>query len=370
MPTPVLTAARAFGCQLSSNKREYDGMVSRTLGGRECQQWSWHDSKYLQEQTHNFCRNPDNDPDGPWCYTVDPSLRWERCYVGFPGQALCSNSELPTLSPAPLPTAYPTMGTACVPPPLITNPACRPRNARIVGGSGSPARSFPFLASIRNSADAYCGGALIGNRWVLTAAHCFSGVPASVDLGKHAQNLLNLGDDPCVERHTIRRQIPYPGFRAGDNDHDIGLLELDRPSQYPGARLHNATNFASPCFQDFEAPGRSLTIAGWGTVSYGGNQLPSSLQSAQVPMQDLQRCKRMYSQVTDKMLCAGYDAGQIDACQGDSGGPLFHIGGNGIFTVVGVVSFGAGCGQPNAFGVYTRVSQYLSWICQTTGECF
>uniref|UniRef100_A0A3Q3KUN1 Transmembrane serine protease 7 n=1 Tax=Mastacembelus armatus TaxID=205130 RepID=A0A3Q3KUN1_9TELE len=91
--------------------------------------------------------------------------------------------------------------------------------------------------------------------------------------------------------------------------------------------------------------------------------LPSVLQKAEVSILSQTECKKSYGPVTPRMLCAGVPSGERDACRGDSGGPLScQAPGEGRWFLIGIVSWGSGCGRPNLPGVYTRVNKFTSWI--------
>ncbi|MBL0268176.1 MAG: serine protease [Chitinophagaceae bacterium] len=96
------------------------------------------------------------------------------------------------------------------------------------------------------------------------------------------------------------------------------------------------------------------------------SRMPTQLQEVQLPIIDNLVCNDVLhyaGEITGNMLCAGYDAGGYDSCQGDSGGPLIVVNSNtGQWNLAGVVSWGNGCAQPYSQGVYTRVSQYESWL--------
>lgn len=95
-----------------------------------------------------------------------------------------------------------------------------------------------------------------------------------------------------------------------------------------------------------------------GATSLGS---PNKLKYAEVPIIDRNICRNVYKRLTPSMFCAGYLKGGIDSCQGDSGGPLVcKVGGK--YTVLGVTSWGRGCGDPNSPGVYTVVKSHLQWI--------
>ena len=82
-----------------------------------------------------------------------------------------------------------------------------------------------------------------------------------------------------------------------------------------------------------------------------------------MPLVTQQECNRAYrGSITDRMICAGFKTGGKDACGGDSGGPLLSVDEEGIFSVIGVVSWGEGCARPNKYGVYARVSAVADWI--------
>ncbi|PSN57574.1 hypothetical protein C0J52_00495 [Blattella germanica] len=108
--------------------------------------------------------------------------------------------------------------------------------------------------------------------------------------------------------------------------------------------------------------GRIGTVVGWGRTSEGG-MLPALVQEVQVPILSLQQCRQMKyrpQRITQNMVCAG--KGTQDSCQGDSGGPLLVNSADDKLEIVGIVSWGVGCGRPGYPGVYTRVSRYSDWV--------
>ena len=108
-------------------------------------------------------------------------------------------------------------------------------------------------------------------------------------------------------------------------------------------------------------------VSGWGTTSSGGSQA-TVLREVTVQTMTNDQCRRAYgSTINSSMLCAGVDAGGKDSCQGDSGGPLVTDV-SGRYTLIGVVSWGAGCGDVGYPGVYARVTEVTSWIQSNTAD--
>ena len=109
--------------------------------------------------------------------------------------------------------------------------------------------------------------------------------------------------------------------------------------------------------------------SGWGTLSSGSSALPNILQKVDVPLVNTADCNSAAAyggDITDRMVCAGLQAGGKDSCQGDSGGPLFASEADGSFKLVGVVSWGEGCARPNKYGVYSKVNIMVDWIASQT----
>ncbi|XP_056365615.1 transmembrane protease serine 5 [Oenanthe melanoleuca] len=114
--------------------------------------------------------------------------------------------------------------------------------------------------------------------------------------------------------------------------------------------------------------GTPCWVSGWGSTTPGQAQMAGTLKEALVPLIGTRRCNSscVYKgELTGRMLCAGHLQGRVDACQGDSGGPLVCWDGS-TWRLVGVVSWGQGCAEPNHPGVYTNVAQLLPWIQQVT----
>lgn len=239
---------------------------------------------------------------------------------------------------------------------------------RIVGGTDAAEGMWPWQVSLRYNGRAICGGSLISNQWVISAAHCvqFSSSPSRYTVYLGAYRL----DTPAANEVGVRviNLIVNSQFSGMGSSGDISLLGLAKPITF--------TQFIQPiCIPPASmvfSPGTNCWVTGWGDTKYGVNlAYPRTLQQVMVPLISRESCDKMYhidsaynpSQTVIKydQICAGYQSGQQDACLGDSGGPLVCQA-NGMWYQVGIVSWGDDCALPNRPGVYTSVSAYESWI--------
>ncbi|XP_052866526.1 uncharacterized protein LOC128272702 [Anopheles cruzii] len=237
---------------------------------------------------------------------------------------------------------------------------------------GRPAylREFAHMAAIgwtkSNASIAWsCGGSLIWENYVLTAAHCVEDddnvPPDVVRLGDI--NLYNDTDDQYAQQLKIVEIVRHPEHRFSTRYHDLALLRLER-----NVRLHDTV--APAClWDDEEIPFPSMEATGWGATGFGQKSTPILLKVS-LGLVKKAECDRYY-RVGDRglkqglqnyQLCAG-DV-KMDTCPGDSGGPLqMKLLHNAKMTpfVVGVTSFGGVCGQ-SIPGVYMKVAPYIPWI--------
>ncbi|XP_014359306.2 trypsin-1 isoform X2 [Papilio machaon] len=227
---------------------------------------------------------------------------------------------------------------------------------RIVGGSPASANRYPWMARIVYDGQFHCGASLLTKDYVLTAAHCVRKLKRSkirVILGDHDQTITS---ESAAIMRAVNTIVRHRGFDADSYNNDIALLKLRKPV--------NFSRIIKPvCLPPVgtEPAGKEGIVVGWGRTSEGG-QLPAVVQEVKVPILSLNQCRGMKyraSRITSNMLCAG--RASTDSCQGDSGGPLLVQQGD-KYQIVGIVSWGVGCGRPGYPGVYTRITRYLSWL--------
>ncbi|NWH70294.1 TMPS9 protease, partial [Piaya cayana] len=231
--------------------------------------------------------------------------------------------------------------------------------SRIVGGSEASRGEFPWQVSLRENNEHFCGAAILTEKWLVSAAHCFTEFQDPAMWAAYTGTTSLRGWDSGAVKMGIARIIPHPSYNADTADYDVAVLELKRPVTF--------TKYIQPvCLPDarhhFPASKKCL-ISGWGYLREDFLVKPEFLQKATVELLDQTLCSSLYSHVlTDRMMCAGYLEGKIDSCQGDSGGPLVCQEPSGKFFLAGIVSWGIGCGEARRPGVYTRVTKLRDWI--------
>merc|ERR1712002_235768 len=244
---------------------------------------------------------------------------------------------------------------------------------RIVGGTDTEVNEYPWqvkftMCKPNGQCGWTCGGSLIDDRTVLTAAHCTKGyIIRKVTVGMHYQSTSIEGQEDI----PVIRQIDHPHYysdpKTGAEHNDSAILILGRTVQW----TETVQPVCLPTDPTATYLNRMATTTGWGRLWSGGD-VPDELQEVDVKVISNEKCAEMYPRtaIAKDMICAAEENGEggKDACQGDSGGPLITerqgvtVDGKQQYEQVGVVSWGRYCADARYPGVYARVTEHLDWI--------
>lgn len=229
-------------------------------------------------------------------------------------------------------------------------------------GQGAPVRASLSVAPTGPIAqDSSCGASFLGNKWVITAAHC-------VDSPRAMQFKMNVGEydlsDGAQNAIGIANIYIHPEYDEDAINNDIAIVELTEQVNAPAVQLADEATT-----RQFTLGNLPATVAGWGgRTGYVSGEGPTSnfpdilhrVELSLITNEVCQQRNRTAANITDAMICAS-SSEQRGSCQGDSGGPLVINTNTGI-QQVGIVSFGVGCADPNFPGVYTRVAKFTDWL--------
>jgi secreted trypsin-like serine protease len=237
----------------------------------------------------------------------------------------------------------------------------------VIGGRPAYVKDSPWVVALSSRdrfggvrAGQFCGGVVVAPKKVLTVAHCLSQEALGVDVGEVHDLRVISGRDvlrgPGGQETPVQAVWSNPAFDPATNAGDLAVLTL--ADALPAKSVIPMAESGDAAYE----PGAGAVVYGWGDTT-GNGDYASSLRSAEVSVLPDALCRQAYPGGRDgvydasAMLCAGELLGGYDSCQGDSGGPLVARG-----RLIGLVSWGSGCGQVGSPGVYTRISAAIGWM--------
>ncbi|XP_048248347.1 atrial natriuretic peptide-converting enzyme-like isoform X1 [Haliotis rufescens] len=258
----------------------------------------------------------------------------------------------------------------CEDPICGTRPAVYPNALRIVGGDEVRPGTWPWLVSLHGGSGQkfFCGGSVINELFILTAAHCIGG--GGVPFLQWTIQAGHTRKDTYSRYRQVRKGqkfFTYPGYNHYTVENDIAIIKLDEPLTF--------SDYLRPICLPKQGQlipvGTRCISAGWGKSSDTALDYEPAARQVQLDIADWHSCEAAVQRaetpvpykLTDNMICAGGSDG-FDACAGDSGGPFVCMKPNttNVWFQAGIVSWGIGCAIPNAPGVYTELPLYVNWI--------
>ncbi|KAG8197227.1 hypothetical protein JTE90_011381 [Oedothorax gibbosus] len=241
------------------------------------------------------------------------------------------------------------------------------QHGKIVGGHNTIKGAYPWQVMLwEPTLKSFCGGSLLNERWMITAGHCFVNYEGLrwdriiIKIGKYDRET----EEPHEFRTTIADPssiVVHPSYNKVNFDNDLALVRLR--DHVPFSDYILPLCLGGRNLEDFPTGSLQMgTVVGWGKLKEYGPS-PRYLQEIRLPIVDQKKCIASTNfTVSRNMFCAGYAQEIVgDACKGDSGGP-FMISKNNRWYLLGIVSWGEGCGKEGKYGFYTRVVNYLPWI--------
>nr|XP_046198902.1 hepatocyte growth factor-like protein [Oncorhynchus gorbuscha] len=329
------------------NGKNYKGVVRKTRKGVTCQKWSVnmpHKTK-INPGTHpegnlteNYCRNPDGDQHGPWCYTTDPKTEFDYCAI-----KQCAGEKVSIIEPAE----------------KVEFNECGKRDDRFVKSilrivGGRPGNS-PWTVSLRDrKGNHFCGGSLVSSKWVISTKQCFSS--CYVDLPGYSAMMGTLFRNPS-EGEPDRQTIPLTKIVCGPSESQLVMLQLEYSAQFN----ERVSQICLPPERYIVRNGTYCEIAGWGETK-GTSTDDSVLNVAQIPVISNKDCNKYFrGRVRENEMCTNSFQGGVGACERDYGGPL-ACQNSDCWVLEGVIIPMRRCGHPGQPSIFIRVSIYVDWI--------
>ncbi|XP_060634283.2 hepatocyte growth factor isoform X4 [Anolis sagrei] len=325
------------------NGVNYMGNVARTRFGLTCSPWDQNiqDLKRhlplekdldISKLKKNYCRNPDQNAHGPWCYTNDPQVPWDYCPI-----PRCEDDTVPMMTNID---------------PIII-PCISTKQPRVVNGIPTqPDKGW--MVSLKDRGRHFCGGSLVQDNWILTAKQCF---PSRYNLNDY-QAWLGIHNVERAHEEEHKQVLNISQLVYGPQGSDLVLLKLSRPAVISEA----VATIRLPITGCTIPEGTTCTVYGWGHT--GRATFDGRLQEANMIIVGNERCNQDLGGnvvVKESEMCARAESIGSGTCERDYGGPLVCEQ-NRIKIVVGVIIPGRGCAIPRRPGIFVRVAFYSKWI--------
>nr|QDC23054.1 venom serine protease 1 (PQM protease) isoform b2 precursor [Cupiennius salei] len=246
---------------------------------------------------------------------------------------------------------------------------------RIVNGNVATRGKYPWMVSIQekigDKMQHICGGAILNETWIVTAAHCFDQPINLTDYEVYAGLFSILKKtEPTVQKLQLEKVIIHDKYDKDGLTNDIALIKTATPIDIKGSKGYVNAICLPPGLTN---PTGEATVIGWGMIRDDG-PISAELREVQVPIVPWATCKKIYGdknnsefdfvQVVPSMLRAGGNG--KDSCQYDSGGPLFQYDKDDVATLIGTIASGGDCGHGPYPGMYMKVSAFKSWMDKVT----